>query len=266
MITDKKDIATAFNEYFATIGEKMSADIPLANVPFTQFLNSVPRCDESMEFDPIDQIEVANIVKGLKNSKACGHDELSTEIIKHLAPVLLLPLAVTINAMFAEGKFPSFLKISKVIPVHKKGDTDCLSNYRPIALLPIFAKIFEKALCSRLQGFLDRTNFFSASQYGFRKNHNTIDALLELVGRTVISIDQKDFALAVALDISKAFDSMPHAILLQKLESAGICGIALQLMRSYLSDRFQYVVYDGFHSTRLPIVLGVPQGSVLGPL
>ena len=149
-------------------------------------------------------------------------------------------------------------------PIYKSKDMKTFSNYRPISLLPSISKIMEKAVHHIV--FLNRHDILYANQYGFRKKHSTIDAITKFTNDTINSLENKESTLAVFLDLSKAFDTINHAILLNKLEHYGIRGTPLAWFKSYLSDRTQYVHYRGVNSDDQFIECGVPQGSVLGPL
>ena len=168
--------------------------------------------------------------------------------------------------MLSTGIYPNILKIACVTSLFKSGSPENLNNYRPISSLPILNIIFEKLLYNRLLKFLETNNFFSKSQYGFRKGKKTTDAVVKLLNNVYDSFNKKNYLGAVFIDLSKAFDTVDHHILLQKLENYGIRGIPLMLFKSYLSHRRQFVSLNGVNSPPLQISLGVPQGSVLGPL
>ena len=164
------------------------------------------------------------------------------------------------------GIFPDTLKTSKVTPIYKKGNREHIENYRPVSTLPIFGKIFEKLIYSRLYGFLDSKGIISDSQFGFRKGHSTANAIQYSSNIINNSIKNKKHILGIFIDLSKAFDTLDHTILLQKLENYGIRGIANELLKSYLTNRQQYTSILNETSSTEPIKYGVPQGSVLGPL
>ena len=169
--------------------------------------------------------------------------------------------------MYVGWYFPDVLKIARVIPLYKSGDINDITNYRPISLLPIISKIFEKLIHKRFVNFLDKHNVLYHKQFGFRKQHSTINALNTAVTQVVNALNNKKSVIGVFLDFSKAFDTVKHDILLDKLNHYGIRGKALELLTSYLTNRFQYVSIDKNQSSKLlPITSGVPQGSVLGPL
>ena len=162
----------------------------------------------------------------------------------------------------SSGIFPDKLKIAKVIPIFKKGDDTDVNNYRPISLLPAISKIIEKGIYNQTYNYFDQNKIFFAHQYGFRKQHSTELAVLELVDRTIYNLDNDETPINIFLDLSKAFDTLNHIILLNKLHHYG----SLNLFKSYLQNRKQYVVINNAKSETLDITTGVPQGSILGPL
>ena len=183
-------------------------------------------------------------------------------VIKKLSNILTPVLTAHFNSAMAEGKFPSILKIGKITPIFKKDDEQLLENYRPISTLPIFGKIFEKLIYSRLYGFFASNGILNKNQFGFRQGHSTSHAL----NYSINHIKKGNHVLGIFIDLSKAFDTIDHDILIKKLENYGIRGVALELIKSYLADRTQYVNVLGETSEKLHVLFGVPQGSCLGPL
>ena len=170
------------------------------------------------------------------------------------------------NQSFQSGIFPDKLKIAKVISTSKKGNPELPSNYRPISLLPIFSKIFEKVMYKRLHRFLEIHKVLYSLQFGFQEDHSIDHALVSLTEAVRSTLDNKRLGCGIFIDLQKAFDTVNHRILLSQLEHYGIRGCALEWFRSYLSDGKQYVSVNGSNSNLLSITCGVPQGSVLGPL
>jgi len=201
-----------------------------------------------------------------KNKASFGHDLIPNDIIKKSIKCIALPLAEIINCSFRNGMFPDELKIAKVCPVFKNGAQNIFSNYRPISLLPNFSKIFEKVMYCRLESYVVSKNILSSSQYGFRHNHSTYMALLDMYNKISSATDDKDYAIGIFIDLSKAFDTLNHKILISKLQYYGIRGVPLLWFQSYLSNRQQYVFYNNVSSSVKNVTCGVPQGSILGPL
>ena len=181
---------------------------------------------------------------------------------------ILAPMFVhLINCSLSSGKCPDMSKIARVIPVYKnKGEKNLFTNYRPISLLPIFSKIIEKLVYNKIFHFLVRYGILFKSQYGFRKGHNTTHATLDFLKTIENAMKENELSIGVFCDLSKAFDTLDHEILLMKLDHYGIRGKWLSWIRSYLTNRQQYVDMDGTKSSLAPILYGVPQGSILGPL
>ena len=167
---------------------------------------------------------------------------------------------------FEKGIVPSQLKIAKVIPIHKSGDKGCMDNYRPISLLSTFSKLIEKIVSNRLTQFFKDSNIISKWQFGFRENHSTVHPMIHFTNFISNSFNEKKHSLAIFCDLKKAFDSCSHEILLSKLEKLGVRDSSLLWFKSYLSDRHQFVSVNGNNSVLLKVLLGVPQGSILGPL
>ena len=153
-----------------------------------------------------------------------------------------------------------------MIPIHKGGSKYDIGNFRPITVLSVFSKTFEKLICSRLMSFINKHGLLPQSQYGFRAKRSTEFAILDVLTKIIAAIENKQFSVRVFLDLSKAFDTVNHDILICKLEHYGVRGLALDWFRSYLSCRRQFVSFNTHNSLDQFISCGVPQGSVLGPL
>ena len=262
---ESENIANQFNEYFSKIGLSLDAIIPNTHPDFRIFLDS--RIYPHLKLYPATETEVNEIICSLKSSNmSSGHDHIPTFLIKALREIISLPLSQIINISMEEGSFPDSLKIAKVVPIYKAGDASSFSNYRPVSVLPAFSKIFEKVMYNRLLTHLTDNNILSPSQFGFRAGHSTSHAILYLVDQITRAIDRREMTIGVFLDLSKAFDTVNHTILLHKLQHYGISGTALRWFDSYLLNRKQYVKYNHANSEFETISCGVPQGSILGPL
>ena len=191
---------------------------------------------------------------------------MTKKLITSLNPSLSHAICAVINKSLQCGKVPKDMKIARVIPVFKAKDKTYMGNYRPISLLPSISKVLEKVVHHRLYAFLTKKSILNDNQYGFRPAHSTIDAVSKFTTHVLKSLENKLCTLAVFLDLSKAFDTIDHNILLAKLEYYGARGIALEWFRSYLCNRSQFVMYRDTESLRRMVSCGVPQGSVLGPL
>jgi hypothetical protein len=213
-----------------------------------------------------DVSEIINIVQSLSNSKSTGVDGLSSSIIKNTITEIAAPLATVFNKSINIGQFPDALKIGKIIPIHKCEDNKLLNNYRPISVLPIFSKVLERLMYNRLLAFLNKNNILAKNQYGFREKHSTSMALLQLVDDISKELDNKNNTIGIFIDLSKAFDTIDHSLLLKKLARYGVRGIVLDWFQNYLTNRKQFVQINDVDSSLQLTTCGVPQGSILGPL
>lgn len=276
-MTDKNDICNLFNKYFINLTNDIdhNQNNMKQNLPNT--LKNIPHNPKSMFITPVIENDIYKIIKQLKNTYSVGYDGLTTNIIKESATYITAPLTHLINLSISQGQFPSRLKLSVVKPLHKKGSREEIKNYRPITLVPIISKIFERVMFQKLNGFITSSELLKTEQYGFRKGRSTTLACFQLMKQISENLDKGNNVLAVLLDMSRAFDFVSHPLLLQKLERCGIRGTALSWIESYLKDRHQRVEITGFpcdnNKTRKVFVsdslhngYGVPQGSILGPL
>lgn len=261
-VDNKILIANEFNSYFINLPKSVIK----SNQQKINNHDMLSIVDESIVLHNVTESEIINVINNLKNSNSTGHDNFSIKIIKQCAHLLAKPLCNIINHCFAEGHFPDLLKISKVICLFKKGDSKQICNYRPISLLSVFSKIIEKLLANRIILFLESNNMLSPNQHGFRVNRSTISALLSFLNHVYKNLDEGNKVMALFVDLSKAFDCVDHDTLLKKVECYGLRGQCNKILRSYLMNRKQFVEYYGKRSQEMEVNIGVPQGSVLGPL
>jgi hypothetical protein len=263
-ITDPGTIAEEFNNFFVNVGPELAKKIPPSLNNPNQFMKG-NYCN-SLFLMPSTVEEILDIISNLKNSTSTGRDNIPIKLIK-LCAYELAPILTDINnTSMIEGVFPDNLKVAKVIPVFKNGDARSVSNYRPISILSAFSKIAEKIIYVRLEKYLIANSILHKNQFGFRSKLSTCMALLELLDKLSLSIDQKQVTVGVFIDLAKAFDTVDHQILLHKLQHYGIRGAPLQWFQSYLTNRQQYVRIDDHESRMASITCGVPQGSILGPI
>lgn len=267
-ISNPDDIAENFNEYFVNIGSNIAnciAEDENAIDTFNAYMGQPS--PHILFFKPVTKEEIIDIVKSnLKSGKSCGFDEIDSIVVKHILPFIVEPLLYICNSSLRTGCVPSKMKISKVVPIFKKDDPSLFTNYRPISILPCFSKILEKLVFNRLYDYLLQHNFLYDSQYGFRQNYSTDMAVIEIHDRIVKELNEGKSVIGVFMDLSKAFDSLSHDILLQKMQHYGIKGLSLKWFQSYLLHRQQFTVYNSHNSSFGNINTGVPQGSILGPL
>ena len=249
---------------FTSVGPILSNAIPHTTKTHRSYLNRV--IFSKFTFSPTSNNEILKIINTFLPKTSSGEDGLSMKILKRIKHIIVDSLSLIINQSLNTGIFPENLKLAKVLPLFKKGDTHIVDNYRPISLLPAISKIFERVVFCQLYEYFDRENLLYISQYGFRKGHSTESACLEFLDKIMKDLDDKKTPISIFLDLSKAFDTINHQILLDKLEYYGLDSVSLNWFRSYLSNRFQTVYINDVNSIRKPISTGVPQGSVLGPL
>ena len=261
---DDLGIANSLNKYFCSIGNKIANKIPKPLCEFTSFLRN--RVQETFFSQMVEENEVLKQIQALKIKKSPGHDDIKPSIIKASYSLLVKPLTYIYNLSFYSGVVPDIWKIAKVIPIFKSGDRSDTNNYRPISLLSCFEKIMERLLAKRILSFVRKHKILYRLQFGFREGHSTTHALLELLEKIYTNLDDGKFCVGIFLDLSKAFDTIDHSILLTKLKHYGLRGKICEWFASYLSNRKQYTFANGTSSSYGLIQKGVPQGSVLGPI
>ena len=258
---ENNDISRLLNEHFSTIGSKISQSFGQAD----HFISSFSSIQNSFFFNGTTPTGVSIIIDKLKN-KSCNIDFYPAKVLKHINLIISPILANLINRSLVEGTYPKSFKKARVIPLHKSKCKDDLNNYRPISILPILGKIFERVVYNQLYYFLEKYKLLHHNQYGFRKNRSTIQAIMDQLDFVYNNLDQGSAVISIFMDFSKAFDCLDHELLLKKLNHYGIRGITYQWFKSYLTDRSQFVTANAVDSVVLPVTHGVPQGSILGPL
>ena len=216
----------------------------------------------------IDKSEILSLIRSLNPNKAAGSDGISGRMLLLCDDAVILPLEIIFQNILTTSTFPDAWKLANVIPIFKKDDKQLVENYRPISLLPICGKLFEKIIFNGLYSYLNTNNLITLNQSGFRPGDSTTNQLIYLLNAIHEAFnDPKCLEVrSVFLDISKAFDKVWHDGLLFKLKQNGVAGDLIKFFESYLSSRKQRVVLNGFYSEYSTIESGVPQGSVLGPL
>ena len=259
---DEQQIANIFSQYFSGIAAELENDLPTTN--FDPFFYVKPIAP-SMYLQPVTPTECSKIISNLKNS-VHSINPIPIRLLKLNKQFLCTTISDIINQCFQSGTFPSCLKLAMITPIHKSGSKSDPSNYRPISVTSFMCKILEKAILSRLINFMSFNSVLSSKQFGFIKGKSTTDAIVSLTEYLYDSLNSKDISIAIFIDYRKAFDTINHKILLRKLELYGVRGLPLQLLKGFLSDRQLAVKVGGSISPRTILNIGIPQGTVLGPI
>ena len=269
---DSESITNSFNEFFSTVGESLVKQQTCSPPELKKYLRSLNQYESSMFLPPTTTNEILALIKKLPNKRSSGYDNISNLLLKSLSAHITVPLEIIFNNSIEEGVFPVNMKKADIVPLYKSKDKQECSNYRPISLLITLSKLLEKIVYKRVYQFLEKKGQIFPSQYGFRTSHSCENAVSELLSTIIKGKEQGLYTVSLFSDLSKAFDSLEHEIMLKKLESYGICGNVLQWFRSYLSERQIrtkcHISSSGQieYSEYKPIKYGTPQGSCLGPL
>ena len=224
-------------------------------------------CQSEFNLQPVHPDSIDKIISSLKNTSSYGLDNIDTRILKLIKSEVVPPITHIVNLSISEAVYPKLYKISKIIPLYKgKGDIMEPGNFRPVALLPIISKCIERAVYQQIVKYMEDSGYFHPNHHGFRSNHSTATAMLQMYDSWVEAVDKKEIAGAVLIDMSAAFDVVDSDLLLAKLELYGFSRHARQWVWSYMTDRSQVVCLEGALSSSLRVSVGVPQGSILGPL
>lgn len=264
-LTDYKHIADGLNNFFSNVGPELSSSIkpgPKEAADYFDTITDIP----SFTLHGVSVDDVTKAITDLKTKSSSGFDNISTKVLQHIKSDIAPYLTKIANQVISTGIFPDKLKVAKVTALHKKGDKSKFSNYRPISLLPSISKVIERIIHDQMYEFFENNNLFFENQYGYRKNHSTEFAALQLVEQILSRMDKGFDTYAIFMDLSKAFDTIDHNILLMKLRKYNFSNLAIHLIKNYLSDRYQFVEYREISSSLSKITTGVPQGSILGPL
>ena len=258
------NIANAFNKFFTSVGPGLAENLTASKSNYRDWMK-IPATIE-LRFNHVSSFSMLDHLYKLDCSKAVGADDIPIYLLKKVAEYVYEPLTSIYNTCIDSSTFPDSLKIAKVIPLFKDGDRELASNYRPISLLPTISKIFEKLICDSLVYHLESNHLLFDYQFGFRKKRNTALAITDFVSRIIDAFENGQCSMGVFLDLSKAFDTVNHDILINKLNFYGITGHSNKLFQSYLENRKQFVNVNGVDSNLLPLTCGVSQGSILGPI
>ena len=263
-LTKEGDIVEALNHHFVSVGPKLASKIEQnANDDPLQHINNEPT---TMRLTPVDDNYVPKAIKQLKNGKAPGPDKIPIILIKDAVDLISKPLTLIFNSSLWKGIFPDVWKLARVTPIFKSGSKSVANNYRPISVISVFSRILERIVHDQVYEYLKVNKVLTMSQSAFQKLCSTIPSLIDSTDYWYENIDHKQLNLAIFLDLKKAFDTVDHKILLEKLRKYGIRELSGDWFESYLKNRRQYCAANGYESRPRTVTCGIPQGSCLGPL
>ena len=265
IITDKKEMANAFGEHFASAGLKVAQAINTTQHTAAEYLPHP--CEHELHLGTINNAEVVSVLRAMQPKSSQDINGLSMKILKQVAMEVSIPLTHIFNLSLTHGTFPDQLKTSRIVPIYKGGRKDQCDNYRPVALLNTLTKALEKIVAAKLTQHITSNNLLYEGQFGFQKGRNTEQNLIYTITNISNSINNGNYCIGVFLDLKKAFDVCSHEIMLQKLDNFGVRGTALQWFKSYLSNRKQSVDIQGQISDQQSIEgISIIQGGTLGPI
>ena len=259
-VKEPLEVANAFNDFFTSVGATLAKKFQ--DVPRT----ISTRSENRFKFQPVSAEAVCKQLRGLKTYKAHGVDGIPARLLKVAARELALPIATIFNYSLSTGTIPAEWKQARVTPIFKEGNKQDTSNYRPISVLPLCMKVFERLVHNQFHTHITTNNLLNHHQSGFRPKHSTTTALIDVTDHLYNQSQNGLIIGAIFLDLKKAFDTVNPVILQEKLRAIGVHGTELQWFDNYFTNRTQVVSANGAVSTTQPISCGVPQGSILGPL
>ena len=255
------------NEYYANLAATLTNKL---NTPINQktIHEHLPEShnDNSFQIQHTTYQEVQKILTSLRNDCSSGFDQIPVKFIKPITEYITSPLVHIINSFIDNELFPENWKIARICPIPKIDNPTRPKDYRPISILPVLSKVFEKVILNQMLGHIDSQNIYKDTQSGFRKGHSTTTLLLKLRNDIRAAMNSHEITLSVLIDYSKAFDTIDHELLLKKLIDFNFSNSSISILMSYLTNRKQFVQIEDKSSSHLPVHFGVPQGSILGPI
>lgn len=263
LITDKQLIIDNINQHFIHCADSIPNTL---NDACTDLHLDMLFDDIQFNFSRVSAETVKEHIMSLKNNVACGYDDMTISQLKNLNSEKLQTLTNIYNGIIVNGNIPKSLKLAKVIPLHKSGDKTVLNNYRGISVLPVMSKPLEKIMFIQIWEHLKKHNLLNDNQFGFVPHSSTCSATLEVLNIIQNSISKKSYTAIIAIDLQKAFDCINHELALRKMKDKHFSNESINVMNSYLSNRYQFVKMGQLSSSHRLVKRGVPQGSILGPL
>ena len=265
-VSNKQEIAETMNGHFCSIGKDLASIIEETPNPLLTGEYELNPMNKRFHFKSINVLDIGDAIGKLKTAISFGNDNISSYFLKLALPLIENSLVLLFNTSIETGRFPDSWKTARVTPIFKDGDKTNKSNYRPISVLPVISRLFEKLIFNQLYRYLNQNGLLSENQSGFRELHSTVTCLLKNTDDWYSELDNGHLLGLVFIDLKKAFDTVDHQLLCKKLQHYGVCQRELAWFESYLTNRKQFCRIGGVDSNTEKIEVGVPQGSCLGPL
>ena len=266
VITDKEEIASNFNNFFTNIGQNLAENITINKDEQQLYLDGMKNHNCRFKFNMVTLQDLLKLEKSLKPKLSSGPDDIPSKIIKKAIITIPFIFLHLINISIITGTIHDRLKEAIIIPIHKKGDKNDPNNYRPISLINAISKILEKIVAFQLRKYLENNHLLNNQQFGFRTGHSTTHAMISALNHLETQKLNKSGSTSIFIDLTKAFDTVDIDLLLTKLKKYGIQNTELRWFENYLKGRKQSCKINGHKSNVKIVKIGVPQGSILGPL
>ena len=234
---DPQTISNAFGSFFANLGSNLAKQIKPGKTEINEYINAIPCTLNSLALTPTNQQEINKIIANLPNKSSSGHDRINNTLLKQLSSSISYLLMIIFNQSMSTGTFPDLMKLAEVIPLYKGKEKDMVVNYRPISLLITISKVLKKIAYHWVYNYLDKNDILYDSQYGFRNRRSCEQAITEFIGQILQAKEEGKSSASIFPDLSKAFDTLNHEVLLCKLDRYWVRGITNKWFSSYLTDR-----------------------------